>query len=416
LTVITREDAGEIAAGWARRESLERGYECTPSVAEFDLGFVVWTVRPRTVLPVPGDSPRTVIDRDTGLLSLWPSIPPDAVAEAYREHRPDLVAQRRTLDPEVELRRNARRRPSPATAAHITVDGRLFIGRGAKGDQRIEHHPLVTAFLGSVPRGRLVRGADRHAELIALSDLLHEADRARAGAGGPPVTLDDMRAWLRTASFTSFFIRESGDPLAGTPSRPCETCTAALVDFALLPWSELGHVTDWRSTAEQIPQPGRFPDEVAAVLAGGGWMPLHEESRAALADLAVNDAVQVAGQTRRHEPFPAVRTLLADFPTVSVLRRGTGVRRLIRPFTIEPMVAAHSADVLGEFAEVVGAAVFPIGVEARGDTWLVADERGRVFALDQGGEWFLGETVDEALIGLLTGDGPAERITDDGTW
>jgi hypothetical protein len=409
LAVITRAEAGEIAAGWARRESLERGGECTPSVAEFDLGFVVWTERPE-----PG--PRTVIDRETGLLSLWPSVSPDEVATIYREHRPGLVAPHRTLDPEVELRRNARRRPSPSVAAHITVDGRLFIGRGAKGDQKIDHHRLVTAFLRTVPAGRLVRGAERHAELIALSDVLHEADRARTDAAGPPVTLLDMRPWLRTASFSAFAIRETGDPLDGTPARPCETCTAALVDLGLLPWSEIGRVTDWRSTAEEVPEPGRFPDEVAAVLAGGGWMPLHDDSRAALADLAIAEAVRVTGQTRRHEAFPAVRTILADFPTVSVLRRGGGGRRLIRPFTIEPMAAAYSADVLGEFAGVIGHPVFPIGVEARGDTWLVADSTGRVYALDQGGEWFLGDDIDEALTGLLTGDGPAERLHDDGTW
>jgi hypothetical protein len=44
------------------------------------------------------------------------------------------------------------------------------------------------------------------------------------------------------------------------------------------------------------------------------------------------------------------------------------------------------------------------------------DSGGRVFGLDQGGEWFLGETLDAALVGLLTGDGPAERVRDDGTW
>ena len=47
----------------------------------------------------------------------------------------------------MELRRNARRRPAPTTAAHLTVDGRLFIARGAKGDQEIQHHPLVAAQL-----------------------------------------------------------------------------------------------------------------------------------------------------------------------------------------------------------------------------------------------------------------------------
>src|SRR4029450_4825811 len=97
-------------------------------------------------------------------------------------------------------------------------------------------------------------------------------------------------------------------------------------------------------------------------------------------------------------------------------RRGPGVRRQIRPLTVDPSDGAHLADVLAELAGVVGARLFPIGREGRGDAVLAMDERGRGVGLDQGGEWFLGETFDEALVGLLTGDGPAERIRDDGSW
>jgi hypothetical protein len=416
FTVITLPEAEEIAAGWARRESERRGYDCTAMVAEFDLGFLVWTRPPSTVRPIPGGDARTVIDRETGLLSTWPSIPADVVARMYREHRPGLAGQRRTLDPEVELRRNARRRPSPTSAAHLTVDGRLFIARGAKGDQAIDHHPLVARYLSSVDRGTLVRGAERHAELIALSDLLHEADRTRTAAGAPGVTLDEVRAWLRTARFESFFVRESGDPLAGRPSRPCESCLAALVHFALLPWSDLGYAAEWRTLSDRIPQPGRFPDEVAGVLAFGGWMALPDEAAELLADTAIDQVMRVPGRNGRHRPFPAARALLREFPTLSVPRRGPGVRRAVRPVTLDPMLAAHTADLLAELAGVLGAGLFPIGVEAGGDAQLVVDEQGRIFALDQGGEWFVGASIDEALTSLLTGDGPAERVRDDGTW
>ena len=115
----------------------------------------------------------------TGALSTYPGVPPTVIAELYRTHQPTVVAQRRTVDPEVELRRNARRRPTPTTAAHLTVDGRLFIARGAKGDQEINHHPLVAAYLADLEPARTVRGTERHAELIVLSDALHEADRQR---------------------------------------------------------------------------------------------------------------------------------------------------------------------------------------------------------------------------------------------
>ena len=415
--MITREDAEEIAAGWARRESERRGYECAPMVSEFDLGYVVWTKQPPTVLPIPGDGGRTVIDRATGVLTTWPSVPPDVLAELYREHQPAVAAQRRTVDPEIELRRNARRLPSPTTAAHLTVDGRLFRARGAKGDQQIHHHPLVAQHLGTVDPRALVRGAERHAELIVLSDVLHEADRLREEAGDPALTLDEARAWLRTAGFEAFFVREAGDPLGGEPARSCETCIVALVNLALLPWSHLALAEEWPPMYDdRVAQPGRFPDDLARMMADGGWKPLNRPSAEALGDAKINDVVRVAGRRHRHRPFPAVRAMVDDFPLLRVRRRGPGVRRAIRLLSLDPMDAAYTADVLAELAEVVGAPLFPIGMEDWGDSLLAMDERGRVFGLDQGGEWFLGETLDEAIVGLLTGDGPAERIRDDGSW
>jgi hypothetical protein len=167
---------------------------------------------------------------------------------------------------------------------------------------------------------------------------------------------------------------------------------------------------------DPVAEPGRFPDELARMMADGGWKPMDEMVRETLADIKINKVVQVAGQRHRHLPFPAVRDMLTAFPVLSVRRRGPGVRRQIRLLTIDPAAGAHLADALAELAGVIGTRLFPIGREGWGDAVLVMDERGWVFGLDQGGEWFLGETIDEALVGLLTGDGPADRIRDDGTW
>lgn len=411
--MITLAEAEEIAAGWARGESERRGYECAPMISEFDLGFVVWTRPPPSIRPIPGDGGRTVIDRATGELTTWPGVPADVVAELYREHHPVLAARRRTVDPEVELRRNARRRPAPTVAAHLTVDGGLFIARGAKGDQEIRHHPLVRAHLSGVDRRGLVRGAERHAELIVVSDALHEADRARAEAGAPLITLDEARAWLRTAGFAAFHVRETGDPAGGEPARPCESCIVALVDFAVLPWPQLALAEEWPPMYDdRVAEPGRFPDELARIMAGGGWKPLNRESRELLADVKINDVVQAAG----HVPFPAVRRMLVDFPLLSPARRGPGEQRAIRVLTLDPMQAAFTAGALAELATVIDAPLFPIGREGPGDALLAMDAGGRVFGLDQGGEWFLGESLDAALIGLMTGNGPADRIRDDGSW
>jgi hypothetical protein len=402
--VITRADAEEIAVRWARSESEQRGYGCEPVLEEFDLGFVIWTRQPPAVLPAPGDGARTVIDRETGVLSTWPSIPPEDIAALYRERRPNPSG---TVDPSVALLRLTRRRPSPTTVAHLGTERGLFRAQGAKGDQVINHHPLVAAYLATVDPTARVRGVERHAELIVISDALHEADRTRS----TPITLDEARAWLINARFEAFLVREKDDPDGGREIRPCETCLGALVDFALLPWSDLAYTTEWRHASDRVPVPGRFPIDVARTLAGGGWMDLGPED--VLGAAAIERAVAASGGRLR--PFPVARRAMADFPGVRCGRRGPGMRRAIRLLTLDPVRPAHAVDALAEFAEVIGAELFPIGVEG-GDAVLAIDERGRVFVLDQAGEWFVGPTLDEALTGLLTGDGPAERVRDDGTW
>jgi SUKH-3 immunity protein of toxin-antitoxin system/YwqJ-like deaminase len=402
--MISRTEAEEIAARWARGEADQRGYGCEPALAEFDLGYVIWVRQPPTVLPVPGDGARTVIDRETGVLSTWPAIPLEDIAARYRDRRP---TPSRTVDPSATLRRAAHRGASPTTAAHLTVDGRLFRAQGAKGDRVITHHPLVNAYLSTVDPSARVRGVERHAELIVLSDALYEADRDRPA----PITLDEARSWLITARFSAYQVRERGDPLGGLASRPCETCVEALVDFALLPWSDLAFTTEWRHGSDRIPEPGRFPHEVARTLAGGGWLDLG--SLDVLGEETIERTTAASGG--RLEPFAAARRVAAEFPRVRCGRRGPGTRRAIRLLTLDPVPAAHTAGALTELAQVIGVPLFPIGMEG-GDAVVAIDERGRVFVLDQAGEWFVGETLDEALVGLLSGDGPAKRIHDDGHW
>jgi hypothetical protein len=396
LIVITRAVAEEVAARWARSESEQRGYGCEPVLAEFDLGYVVWT----RVQAAPGDGARTVIDRETGAVSTWPALPPEDIAALYRDRRPRPSG---TVDPSVALVRLTRRRPSPTTVAHLSVGPRTFRAQGAKGDQVINHHPLVAAYLATVPQADRVRGVERHAEMIALSDALHDAGRR--------ITLDEARSLLADARFQAYLVRETGDPAGGQEIRPCETCIGALVDFAVLPWSDLAFTTEWRHGSERIPEPGRFPYEVARTLAGGGWT--GRGSHDVLGAAAIAEAVAASGN--RLTPFPAATRAAADFPGVRCGRRGPGMRRAIRLLTLNPVPGAYEADVLNEFAALLGEPVFPIGIEG-GDALVVIDARERVFVLDQAGEWYLGPALDEALVALLTGDGPVHRLRDDGTW
>ncbi|MBU2663544.1 SUKH-3 domain-containing protein [Actinoplanes bogorensis] len=400
--MITRAEAEAIAARWASNESEQRGYGCEPMLAEFDLGYVIWTKQPSAVRSVPGDGARTVIDRETGVLSTWPSVPPEEIAAIYRERRP---ASPGTVDPAVSLLRLTHRRPTPTTVAHLTAGDRHFRSQGAKGDQAIRHHPVVLDRLETLGATARVRGAERHAELIAVSDALHSASRGQERE----LTLEDARAWLSDSAFASSLVRDQGDPAGGQVNRPCETCISVLVDLTVLPWAELAFTTEWRHGSDRIPVTGRFPHDVARTLAGGGWIGPSPST----GDAMIERAVQAAGG--RLEPFDAARAAVGDFPGVRCARRGPGLRRAIRLLLLDPVPGAYSAVTLEEFAQVIGVPLFPIGIEG-GDAVVAIDELGRVFVLDQGGEWFVGSTLDEALTGLLTGDGPARRVRDDGSW
>ncbi len=105
---------------------------------------------------------------------------------------------------------------------------------------------------------------------------------------------------------------------------------------------------------------------------------------------------------------------LTAFPSLVGARLGPGEQVWISRFDIRPRQVAHTADTLADFAAVIGARLFPIGTENQ-HSIIAVDEQGRIFALDQAGEWFLGADIDEALTTLLLGRAPA-RVRDDGTW
>lgn len=158
--VIDRHQAEQLAAVWARRDSQRLGYECTASVDEFDLGYVISSTVSPQARTLPGDLPTTVVDKETGEVTTWPRVPPEVVEELYRRNRPTGPVAPRTVDPASQLLREIRRLPTPNTAAHLNVDGRLFRAQGAKGDVDLRHHPLVRRHLDELPPGHLVAAAN----------------------------------------------------------------------------------------------------------------------------------------------------------------------------------------------------------------------------------------------------------------
>jgi hypothetical protein len=413
--MITLTEAEQIATGWAHRQSIRRGYPCTPFVEELALGYAVSMLLPPEVRTEPGADVTTVIDRETGRLSHWPPAPAHELDRRYTERREAAVGSQRTSDPIAELRREAYRRVAPSVAAHLTLGGRLFQARGAKGDQKLRHHGIVAARLAAVPPENTARGAERHAELLVVSDVLHEADRTRAAAGLAPLTLDEARTLLGQGRFETFHLRESGDPLGGRPATFCATCADILFDLNVVGDADRAHPRTGPPEPGGVGEPDRFPEEVAGALAADGWGPDTREERERDGLRLVERIERSAGGEFALASFPAARAALAEFYDTGLMINGSGVAQRVRWFQLGSGGLYHLADPLHEFGALIGARMFPLGREGFTEAILAIDERGRVFSLDQGGEWFIGETLDEAIVALATGL-PAARIHDDGTW
>ncbi|MBL6275267.1 SUKH-3 domain-containing protein [Micromonospora fiedleri] len=410
--MIDREQAEQIAAVWARRDSQRLGHECRPMVTEFDLGYVITSTVSTQVKSMPGDLPTTVVDKETGEVTTWPRVPPEVVEQLFRRGRPTGPPVPRTVDPAGQLLREIRRLPTPTTAAHLTIEGRIFTAHGAKGDVELNHHPLVRAYLDGLPAGHLVRGGDRHAELVVVSDVLHEYDHRRAAEGIAPMEASDAEALLSAARFDCYLVREEGDPAGGRVERPCDTCINFLVHFNVLPWSERGWTAPWYPEPAPDPEPGRFPTDVTNALVAAGWRPHFGDE--VVATSAIRDVRAVRGKTHEHAVPPAALRTLTAFPSLVGAKLGPGQEVWISRFDIRPRQVAHTADTLADFGAVIGARLFPIGTENQ-HSIIAVDEHGRIFALDQAGEWFLGANIDEALVTLLLGRAPA-RVRDDGSW
>ncbi|MFG1952106.1 SUKH-3 domain-containing protein [Micromonospora sp. NPDC048830] len=409
--MIDRRQAEQLATVWAQRDSQRLGRECAPLVEEFDLGYLITSTVAAAAAVPPGDLPTVVVDKETGEVSSWPRLPFPAVREMYRRSRPAQPVPR-TVDPASQLLREVRRLPTPGVAAHLTVEGHVYVGRGAKGDVELRHHPLVRAHLDTLPPGRLARGGDRHAEVVVVSDVLHAYDHRRAAGGQPPLTLDDARALFETSRLEVYRVREPGDPAGGPAERPCDSCVNFLVYFHALHWTDLAYTEVMRPRPLPPVHPGRFPEEVGHALMDGGWEDTN--LNAGMAAGAIEETCAVTSRLHRHEPFPAAEAALTAFPAVFPRRRGPGRQVWISRFHTNPTRAAYSADTLADFGALLGTRLFPIGGEGR-DSIFAVDEHGRVFALDQAGEWFLGEDIDAALTTLLLGLAPP-RVRDDGTW
>jgi hypothetical protein len=240
--MITREEAEQIAEKWVADSSPD-GISLTATVHEFDMGYVVWGRPPPGSPPLFGAS-RGIIDRYTGELSVWPSLPVEMVIAQYRSKQASRPPTLWTWSPAEQARWDQRHVATPTNITHLLLSGRMLISRSVKGDREPRHHPLVLDFFrNSLPPEYRERGYNRCAEAAALSDALHAEDGRRRAQDLPPITLEEARNDLfRGASMETYRVRESGDPMGGKTGPPCISCAILCrhFGFQLSPPKNLG--------------------------------------------------------------------------------------------------------------------------------------------------------------------------------
>jgi SUKH-3 immunity protein of toxin-antitoxin system len=152
--------------------------------------------------------------------------------------------------------------------------------------------------------------------------------------------------------------------------------------------------------------PDRFPAQVEEVLRAAGW----SEGRRtdAEAAMAVDMVRQQVGRNgERSEPFDAATAVLNEFGGVYVIQDGPGVHLRRRPFAIDPTDGAATTETLADLGKRLRTRLFPIGMEGDHDSILAVDEAGKVYAIDHTGTWLLGDSIDAALVTLVTGTQPS---------
>jgi hypothetical protein len=151
----------------------------------------------------------------------------------------------------------------------------------------------------------------------------------------------------------------------------------------------------------------RFPVAVDASLREAGWLPGRWDIRQAevWAD-AIRAYTSPAGH--RHEVFPAAVEAWAEFGGLTVPAVAVQGRHVApTPVVVDPLCGLHLARTLGDLGRALDTQVCPLGEEATGQAQLAIDARGRVYALDHTGDYYVGPTLDRAIVALTTGLRPA---------
>jgi len=157
-----------------------------------------------------------------------------------------------------------------------------------------------------------------------------------------------------------------------------------------------------------------LPRDVEAALRAAGWDPeTRDDARARRWTLDVAGYATPDG--RMHSVVPPAVEVYATYGGIDLPPGDEGRDVAPAGFRLDPSRVLATVATLAAFARLLHTTLTPVGDEGDGTGVLAIDGDGRVFVLDHAGEWFLGDTIEDALTTLVLGLQPP-RVRRDGTW
>ncbi|MFP8961537.1 SUKH-3 domain-containing protein [Streptomyces nanhaiensis] len=150
------------------------------------------------------------------------------------------------------------------------------------------------------------------------------------------------------------------------------------------------------------------PVEERPALRAGGWTPgrdVQDQAMTALLEVLSTVSPASGPHPARWELFPSAERALREFHGLRVPPARAGRDCAATGAVVDPALARHAHRTFGELAGALGLRLFPFG-RTDGDSLLAVDEAGRLFAVDHGGWWLLGDSPGAGLEALAHGHAP----------